>query len=670
MASESSGSQSDTTAADTPRIVLACVFCHQRKIKCDRKSPCANCVKADQPCIPSKRAPSGAGRRRVKKDLLERLNHFETLLSQLAVGDGEGDPVGTGTTGPTAAASSPATSWMSWDEARMLPDSRPPGRIVSYGGRSTYMENSIIGDIVDHLPPSDLNDDRNDTEKPTDPITSTSITDHSTQPAESISVEFDVFALGPVEVLRLWQVFLERVNPMLKVIHVPSLEPLVFEAATWRLNLNTDFKALICCINAVSIMALSEYEAIQMLSVAKSNALRTSISAMKTALAETDFLRKYNITILQCLVLYLVSLQGHVDRHAAWVLTGALVRIAQRMGLHRDGDLIGLPPFETEMRRRIWWQIIMLETKYAILSGFCDTLLPPNWDTKMPSNVNDADLFPGSLEPVKSREGATEMAYCLMIYRCRLFFYDNPVPEFEAVILGGGNASMESAEQLATQSLDKYRQTLERYDEDMAVAERKYTDASAGGIHRIASKVRSVLTQRMRDMILHAWQSRDGNLDGQGDGRSFFRAWVVTFESDVNCYESGDEKFSWYLKLHFQTEAFSAMIDLLQWQPVGTLVDRAWKVIDRLYHYHQDMYDMGKKENLQRAENLLTGWSRREVAFHNLGISCSTPTVVAKLRTCDLFRQHQSSLPIEGWPTPAEDEKLSTGIRASDYETY
>ncbi|KAK2050076.1 hypothetical protein LZ31DRAFT_487773 [Colletotrichum somersetense] len=669
MASDSSGLQSDTPAADTSRIVLACVLCHQRKIKCDRKSPCVNCVKADQPCIPSKRAPSGAGRRRVTKDLLQRLNHFETLLSQLALGNGEGVPLGAGTTCPTAAASSPATSWMSWDEARKLPDSRPPGRIVSHGGRSTYMENSIIGDIVDHLPPSDLNDDRNDTEQPINPITSTSVSGHS-QPGESISVEFDVFALGPIEVLRLWQVFLERVNPMLKVIHVPSLEPLVFGAATGRLYLNTDFKALICCINVVSIMALSESEAIQMLGVAKSNALRTSISAMKTALAETDFLRKYNITILQCLVLYLVSLQGQVDRQAAWILTGALVRIAQRMGLHRDGDLIGLPPFETEMRRRIWWQIIMLETKYAVLSGFCDTLLPPNWDTKIPSNVNDADLFPESSEPVKSREGATEMAYCLMIYRSRLFFYGNPVPEFEAVILGVGNASMESAERLATQSLDKYRQTVERYDEEIAVAERKYTDASAGGIHRIASKIRSVLTQRMRDMILHARESWDGNFDGQGDSRSFFRAWVITFEGDVNWYEAADEKFAWYLKLHFQTEAFSAMIDLLQWQPVGTLVDRAWKVIDRLYHYHQDMYDMGKKENLQRAENLLTGWSRREVAFRNLGISCSTPIVVAKLRTFDLFRQHQSCLPVEGWPIPPEDEKLSTDMRAPDYETY
>ncbi|KAK2056983.1 hypothetical protein LY76DRAFT_594634 [Colletotrichum caudatum] len=669
MASESSGSQSDTPAADTPRIVLACVSCHKRKIKCDRTSPCANCVKVDQPCIPSKRAPSGAGRRPVAKDLLQRLNHFETLLSQLAPGNGEGVPVGTGTTGPTAAASSPATSWMSFDEARKQPGSRPPGRIVSHGGRSTYMENAIIGDIVDHLPPSDSNDDRNDTEQLTNPMTSTSVSDHS-QLGNSISVEFDVFALGPVEVLRLWQVFLERVNPMLKVIHVPSLEPLVFEAATGRLYLDTDFKALVCCINVVSIMALSEYEAIKILGVAKSNALRTSVSAMKAALAETDFLRKHNITILQCLVLYLVSLQGQVDRHAAWILTGALVRIAQRMGLHRDGDLIGLPPFETEMRRRIWWQIIVLDTKYAILCGLCGTLLPPNWDTKMPSNVNDADLFTGSLEPVKSREGPTEMAYCLMTYRSRLFFYENPVPGFEAVILGGGNSSMESAERLARQSLDKYRQTLERYDEEMAVAERKYTDASAGGIHQIASKIRSVLTQRIRDMILHATESWDGNLDGKGDSLSFFRAWVIVFEGDVKFYEAADEKFAWYFKLHFQTEAFSAMIDLLQWQPVGTLVDRTWKVIDRLYYYHQDMYDMGKKENLQRAKNLLIGWSRREVTFRNLGISCSTPIVVAKLLTFDLFSQHQSSLPIEGWPTSAEDEKLLTDISASDYETY
>lgn len=70
------------------------------------------------------------------------------------------------------------------------------------------------------------------------------------------------------------------------------------------------------------------------------------------------------------------------------------MRVAQKMGYHRDGELLGLSPFETEMRRRIWWQIIMQDAKNAMVSGLSHALLPLHWDTKSPQNVNDADLFP------------------------------------------------------------------------------------------------------------------------------------------------------------------------------------------------------------------------------------------------------------------------------------
>ena len=31
------------------------------------------------------------------------------------------------------------------------------------------------------------------------------------------------------------------------------------------------------------------------------------------------------------------------------------------MGLHRDGSKLGLKPYDTEMRRRCWWQIVVLD---------------------------------------------------------------------------------------------------------------------------------------------------------------------------------------------------------------------------------------------------------------------------------------------------------------------
>lgn len=122
-----------------------------------------------------------------------------------------------------------------------------------------------------------------------------------------------------------------------------------------------------------------------------------------------------------------------MDRHAAWILNGVTVRVAQKMGLHRDGELLGLPPFETEMRRRVWWQIILIDTVYALMSGLGQSLLPRSWDTKRPNNIHDADLYP-TMTTLQPRSGPTDMIYCLVCYEMGKMMMDTP--HLEAIILG------------------------------------------------------------------------------------------------------------------------------------------------------------------------------------------------------------------------------------------
>ncbi|EXK26621.1 hypothetical protein FOMG_16794 [Fusarium oxysporum f. sp. melonis 26406] len=64
----------------SPRI-LACVPCHQRKKKCDRKSPCSFRTKAGIECIPSTPAPKRSHRKPVK-EILARLDRCEELLKK------------------------------------------------------------------------------------------------------------------------------------------------------------------------------------------------------------------------------------------------------------------------------------------------------------------------------------------------------------------------------------------------------------------------------------------------------------------------------------------------------------------------------------------------------------------------------------------------------------
>jgi Fungal Zn(2)-Cys(6) binuclear cluster domain len=65
-----------------PQRVLACVLCQQRKVKCDRKFPCANCIRSRTQCVPATLATRRRRRKFPERELLERLHRYEDLLRQ------------------------------------------------------------------------------------------------------------------------------------------------------------------------------------------------------------------------------------------------------------------------------------------------------------------------------------------------------------------------------------------------------------------------------------------------------------------------------------------------------------------------------------------------------------------------------------------------------------
>ena len=73
---------SPSSQLSKPQRVLACVLCQQRKVKCERKFPCKNCIKSQAECVPSTLAPRQRRRRFAERALLDRLRKYEDLLRQ------------------------------------------------------------------------------------------------------------------------------------------------------------------------------------------------------------------------------------------------------------------------------------------------------------------------------------------------------------------------------------------------------------------------------------------------------------------------------------------------------------------------------------------------------------------------------------------------------------
>lgn len=129
------------------------------------------------------------------------------------------------------------------------------------------------------------------------------------------------------------------------------------------------------------------------------------------------------------------------DPRTLFCLSGIAVRMGQRIGLATDGTHFGLLPFEAEMRRRLWWQIVIIDTRASEVSGAGPTLLTYTWNTKIPFNFNDSDLFPDMRTPPPERPGLTEMSYFRL--RCEVtdFFrkmkfakLDDPMPSKDKAI--------------------------------------------------------------------------------------------------------------------------------------------------------------------------------------------------------------------------------------------
>ena len=75
----SGSEQNPPGPAPSSRRVLACVLCQQRKVKCDRRFPCANCTRHGATCVPATQ-PRRRRRRFPERELLDRVRHYEDLL--------------------------------------------------------------------------------------------------------------------------------------------------------------------------------------------------------------------------------------------------------------------------------------------------------------------------------------------------------------------------------------------------------------------------------------------------------------------------------------------------------------------------------------------------------------------------------------------------------------
>ncbi|KAE8446078.1 hypothetical protein EG329_012586 [Mollisiaceae sp. DMI_Dod_QoI] len=127
---------------------------------------------------------------------------------------------------------------------------------------------------------------------------------------------------------------------------------------------------------------------------------------------------------LEALMIYMEGefLLSSVDQVQSYLLVGNVVRLAMRMGLHRDSSKVGsrITPFQGEMRRRAWHHLKQIDLLASFHIGLPSMMQAVDSDTLYPRNLRDEDLDENMIELPASRSDSEFTPVSYMISKSRI----------------------------------------------------------------------------------------------------------------------------------------------------------------------------------------------------------------------------------------------------------
>ncbi|KAL3480472.1 hypothetical protein BJX99DRAFT_254463 [Aspergillus californicus] len=106
----------------------------------------------------------------------------------------------------------------------------------------------------------------------------------------------------------------------------------------------------------------------------------------------------YSILQTEVLVTLARQLSGEQPEDT-WQATSSLVRTAMVMGLHLDlSNYTNLSAFQRELRRRLWITVVEMELQSSIAAGMPSTIPDIDFGPLTPTNINDSDYDESMIE--------------------------------------------------------------------------------------------------------------------------------------------------------------------------------------------------------------------------------------------------------------------------------
>ncbi|KAH6675231.1 hypothetical protein F5X68DRAFT_264370 [Plectosphaerella plurivora] len=383
---------------------------------------------------------------------------------------------------------------------------------------------------------------------------------HSCQP--------DHLTIRPDLMQPIWDRFKSAIDPILKVLHVPSLESVITATSNVQ-PVSKEEEALLFAISYITVRSMRQEEC--MLELGESQDVLSAYYRLgyEQASARAGFMEATSLMTMQAHVLYLAALRGEADPRAMWAMMGLAARAAQSFGLHRDGGhWEHLSPFSVEMRRRLWWQLLDLDARISEDNGRSPLIAETRFDTQMPLNVHDTDLDKKMHELPDSRTGITNITISLIRFELTNLL--------RRVLLSLEDEDKQTVKESGESWVTRGQQWIEKtYLINL--------DTSQPFAYIVATYARLVMSKMWLVIYAPSTKRHEATeIDSDISAKLFMSSVEAIEEGNRLSSDPQVSPYTWYFERDVQWHSMIILLSELCRNSSGCLVDRAWSAIELL----------------------------------------------------------------------------------------
>lgn len=300
-------------------------------------------------------------------------------------------------------------------------------------------------------------------------------------------------------------------------------------------------------------------------------------------------------------------------------------------------------PLEAELRRRLWWALVLFDNRICEMSDMKATMLIPTWNCKTPLNVNDFDIRPEMTTLPTAQRFPTDALYAVVCselgnharHSASYLDCNGPTPE-----------TYKGRPTITTYTLDGIEQALENKYFTLCNPETP--------IHHLTMWTARGFIAKYRLYEYYSQASRTKDTPQTDAQRNAGLTHAITIlECDTRLAASPlTKRFFWQLYFNFPFPSYMHIVSDLAKRPLAEPAEQAWRAMSKnctaRFKSDNDV-NLGFK---LFSRSVLQAWDARKNATGNGMLA--VPQIVLDIERRMKSRSQAEQTPVEAWQPNVE----------------